>query len=483
MAITSSSGSTRRSSTGPSVALANGVNSSTIDVGHAHDHGHQDGGHRRRGRSTRRTTPTTTASAEHRRLPRPRGDAALRARVGHEGRSPSQVASTTTPSRRARSSTRRQQRIDGYLIHDWDRRSHGNVTMQWVLDNSLNNGAIDAMKMEGENAFYNNLLAFGIGAPTGIDLAGEVNNPLRPAGVVEAAQLRGGHLRTGPRDHAGGDARRGERRGQWRRLGATARRRRHRQPQHRHDHAVRAGDPPRDLGHRRAYPRAHDGGRGERPGWRGQAGQDPRLQHGDRRQDRDGPGGAAQRQGLRPQRGGVIRRLHARDEPAVHHDGHPQQPAGERGQPLRLDPRGADLEADGRVDDRLPGASNREAGDRRRRARIRGGRCCSTRRSSACWSDSALASTSPRTARRAIAPRKGPRPSAACSSASWRWSAWLAVDRSRDGIRPDLRAARRCDRGRPRRRRQHQRRHAGSGSPSGRSSGSRVSPVCSSGSG
>ena len=74
----------------------------------------------------------------------------------------------------------RQQRIDGYLIHDWDRRSHGNVTMQWVLDDSLNNGAIDVEKMEGESAFYNNLLSFGIGAPTGIDLAGEVNNPLAP---------------------------------------------------------------------------------------------------------------------------------------------------------------------------------------------------------------------------------------------------------------------------------------------------------------
>ena len=75
----------------------------------------------------------------------------------------------------------RQQRIDGFLIHDWDRRSHGNVTMQWVLDNSLNNGAIDATKMEGDSNFYNNLLAFGIGAPTGIDLAGEVNDPLAPS--------------------------------------------------------------------------------------------------------------------------------------------------------------------------------------------------------------------------------------------------------------------------------------------------------------
>ena len=50
--------------------------------------------------------------------------------------------------------------------------------MQWVLDDSLNNGAIDAGKLEGQNDFYSNLLAFGIGAPTGIDLAGEVNDPL-----------------------------------------------------------------------------------------------------------------------------------------------------------------------------------------------------------------------------------------------------------------------------------------------------------------
>jgi cell division protein FtsI (penicillin-binding protein 3) len=74
----------------------------------------------------------------------------------------------------------RQQRIDGFLIHDWDGRSHGRVTMQFVLDDSLNNGAIAAMRMEGANAFYSNLLAFGIGAPTGVDLAGEVNSPLRP---------------------------------------------------------------------------------------------------------------------------------------------------------------------------------------------------------------------------------------------------------------------------------------------------------------
>ena len=69
--------------------------------------------------------------------------------------------------------------VDGYLIHDWDNRSHGDVTMQKVLDDSLNNGAMKVEQMEGPDAFYANMLGFGIGSPTGIDLAGEVNNPLR----------------------------------------------------------------------------------------------------------------------------------------------------------------------------------------------------------------------------------------------------------------------------------------------------------------
>ncbi|MGH7686086.1 MAG: peptidoglycan D,D-transpeptidase FtsI family protein [Candidatus Dormibacteria bacterium] len=70
--------------------------------------------------------------------------------------------------------------VDGYLIHDWDNRSHGDVTMQKVLDDSLNNGAMKVEQMEGPDAFYANMLGFGIGSPTGVDLAGEVNNPLRP---------------------------------------------------------------------------------------------------------------------------------------------------------------------------------------------------------------------------------------------------------------------------------------------------------------
>ena len=81
--------------------------------------------------------------------------------------------------------------IDGYLIHDWDSRSHGNVTMQRVLDLSLNNGAIKVQQMEGQDPFYANMLGFGIGSPTGVDLAGEVNDPLPPQssfGVLKYAE-------------------------------------------------------------------------------------------------------------------------------------------------------------------------------------------------------------------------------------------------------------------------------------------------------
>lgn len=70
--------------------------------------------------------------------------------------------------------------VDGYTIQDWDNRAHGMVTMQTVLEQSLNDGAIKAMELMGEDVFYQNLLTFGIGSPTGIDLAGEVNQPLAP---------------------------------------------------------------------------------------------------------------------------------------------------------------------------------------------------------------------------------------------------------------------------------------------------------------
>jgi cell division protein FtsI (penicillin-binding protein 3) len=69
--------------------------------------------------------------------------------------------------------------IDGATIRDWDGRAHGTISMQTVLDDSLNNGAIKVGQLMGANAFYSNMLAFGIGAPTGVDLFGEQNVPLQ----------------------------------------------------------------------------------------------------------------------------------------------------------------------------------------------------------------------------------------------------------------------------------------------------------------
>ena len=68
--------------------------------------------------------------------------------------------------------------IDGATIRDWDNRAHGTISMQTVLDDSLNNGAIKVGQLMGANAFYSNMLAFGMGAPTGVDLFGEQNIPL-----------------------------------------------------------------------------------------------------------------------------------------------------------------------------------------------------------------------------------------------------------------------------------------------------------------
>jgi cell division protein FtsI/penicillin-binding protein 2 len=42
------------------------------------------------------------------------------------------------------------------------------------------------MQLEGENPFYANMLDFGIGAPTGVDLAGETNSPMAPQSQLSA---------------------------------------------------------------------------------------------------------------------------------------------------------------------------------------------------------------------------------------------------------------------------------------------------------
>src|SRR5919201_2130850 len=68
--------------------------------------------------------------------------------------------------------------VGGFTIHDWDLRNHGTVTMTNVLEKSLNVGAIRAMQMEGSNAYFQYLQAFGFAAPSGIDQASEAHVPL-----------------------------------------------------------------------------------------------------------------------------------------------------------------------------------------------------------------------------------------------------------------------------------------------------------------
>lgn len=63
--------------------------------------------------------------------------------------------------------------VGGYRIYDWDRRNHGNIDYTYVLEHSLNVGAMKAMQAEGHTAFYNYLQSFGLTRPSGIDVAAE----------------------------------------------------------------------------------------------------------------------------------------------------------------------------------------------------------------------------------------------------------------------------------------------------------------------
>jgi cell division protein FtsI/penicillin-binding protein 2 len=75
--------------------------------------------------------------------------------------------------------------IGGYRISDWDHRNHGNVSYTYVLEHSLNVGAMKAMLAEGHDNFYNYLQGFGLTKPSGIDVGGE--NVLLPAAAEKLA--------------------------------------------------------------------------------------------------------------------------------------------------------------------------------------------------------------------------------------------------------------------------------------------------------
>lgn len=79
--------------------------------------------------------------------------------------------------------------VGGYRIYDWDRKNHGNITYTYVLQNSLNVGAMKAMQAEGHDAFYSYLQGFGLTKPSGIDVAAEDSLPPPAAAQMADAQF------------------------------------------------------------------------------------------------------------------------------------------------------------------------------------------------------------------------------------------------------------------------------------------------------
>ena len=79
--------------------------------------------------------------------------------------------------------------VGGYRISDWDHRNHGNINYTYVLQHSLNVGAMKAMQAEGHDAFYSYLQGFGLTKASGIDVAGETTVPPPPAAQMADAQF------------------------------------------------------------------------------------------------------------------------------------------------------------------------------------------------------------------------------------------------------------------------------------------------------
>jgi cell division protein FtsI/penicillin-binding protein 2 len=72
--------------------------------------------------------------------------------------------------------------IGGFYIHNWDGGAWGPQDMVGCMQHSLNVCLAWVATQLGTDNFYNYIRAFGIGHTTGIDLAGEVNYPLRLPG-------------------------------------------------------------------------------------------------------------------------------------------------------------------------------------------------------------------------------------------------------------------------------------------------------------
>ncbi len=81
-------------------------------------------------------------------------------------------------------------KIGPNTIRNADKKAHGLQTMTYVLDQSLNTGAIYAMRQVGGDVFRSYVQAFGFGAATGVDLSGEASgdiNSLSKKGEIYSA--------------------------------------------------------------------------------------------------------------------------------------------------------------------------------------------------------------------------------------------------------------------------------------------------------
>ena len=67
----------------------------------------------------------------------------------------------------------------GLSISNWDQKTYPNQDMTGVLRHSSNTGAVWIADRMGPEKFYRYLRAFGIGEPTGVDLAGEIGGIVR----------------------------------------------------------------------------------------------------------------------------------------------------------------------------------------------------------------------------------------------------------------------------------------------------------------
>lgn len=73
-----------------------------------------------------------------------------------------------------------QYKIANRVIHEAQRKRHGNLSFREILKYSSNIGSVKIAEKLGKETFYEYIRKFGFGAKTGIDLPGEVSGLLRP---------------------------------------------------------------------------------------------------------------------------------------------------------------------------------------------------------------------------------------------------------------------------------------------------------------